>query len=92
MLCQAPPSGRAAYSLACFCGALGIPELAQDPDFATNPASVANRVRLRERLDVEMPGWALRQLVLKDPNPLILIRQIEPNMQIESSFPDQSAV
>ena len=23
MLCQAPPSGRAAYSLACFCGALG---------------------------------------------------------------------
>jgi crotonobetainyl-CoA:carnitine CoA-transferase CaiB-like acyl-CoA transferase len=37
-----------------FCGALGIPELAQDPDFATNPARVANRVRLRERLVAEL--------------------------------------
>jgi len=36
------------------CGALGIPELAADPDFATNPARVANRVRLRERLVVEL--------------------------------------
>jgi crotonobetainyl-CoA:carnitine CoA-transferase CaiB-like acyl-CoA transferase len=39
-----------------FCGALGIPELAQDPDFATNPARVANRVRLRERLVAELAG------------------------------------
>jgi crotonobetainyl-CoA:carnitine CoA-transferase CaiB-like acyl-CoA transferase len=37
-----------------FCGALGIPELAEDPDFATNPARVANRVRLRERLLAEL--------------------------------------
>ena len=37
-----------------FCGALGIPELAHDPDFATNPARVANRVRLRERLVAEL--------------------------------------
>jgi crotonobetainyl-CoA:carnitine CoA-transferase CaiB-like acyl-CoA transferase len=37
-----------------FCGALGIPELAADPDFATNPARVANRVRLRERLVAEL--------------------------------------
>lgn len=37
-----------------FCGALGIPELAEDPDFATNPARVANRVRLRERLITEL--------------------------------------
>jgi crotonobetainyl-CoA:carnitine CoA-transferase CaiB-like acyl-CoA transferase len=37
-----------------FCGALGIPELAEDPDFATNPARVANRVRLRERLVAEL--------------------------------------
>ncbi|MDN5928390.1 MAG: CoA transferase [Hyphomicrobiales bacterium] len=37
-----------------FCGAVGIPELAQDPDFATNPARVANRGRLRERLLAEL--------------------------------------
>ncbi|MGN6468893.1 MAG: CaiB/BaiF CoA transferase family protein [Rhizobiaceae bacterium] len=37
-----------------FCGALRIPELAADPDFATNPARVANRVRLRERLVAEL--------------------------------------
>ncbi|MGN6765027.1 MAG: CaiB/BaiF CoA transferase family protein [Rhizobiaceae bacterium] len=39
-----------------FCGALGIPELAEDPDFATNPARVANRARLRERLLAELAG------------------------------------
>jgi crotonobetainyl-CoA:carnitine CoA-transferase CaiB-like acyl-CoA transferase len=39
-----------------FCGAVGIPELAEDPDFATNPARVANRVRLRERLLAELVG------------------------------------
>jgi crotonobetainyl-CoA:carnitine CoA-transferase CaiB-like acyl-CoA transferase len=37
-----------------FCGAIGIPELAENPDFATNPARVANRVRLRERLVAEL--------------------------------------
>jgi crotonobetainyl-CoA:carnitine CoA-transferase CaiB-like acyl-CoA transferase len=36
------------------CAALGIPELAADPDFATNPARVANRTRLRERLVAEL--------------------------------------
>jgi crotonobetainyl-CoA:carnitine CoA-transferase CaiB-like acyl-CoA transferase len=39
-----------------FCGAVGIPELAEDPDFATNPARVANRARLRERLLAELAG------------------------------------
>jgi crotonobetainyl-CoA:carnitine CoA-transferase CaiB-like acyl-CoA transferase len=37
-----------------FCGAVGIPELAEDSDFATNPARVANRVRLREKLVAEL--------------------------------------
>jgi crotonobetainyl-CoA:carnitine CoA-transferase CaiB-like acyl-CoA transferase len=32
------------------CGVLGLPELAADADFATNPARVANRARLRARL------------------------------------------
>jgi crotonobetainyl-CoA:carnitine CoA-transferase CaiB-like acyl-CoA transferase len=40
-----------------FCGALGIPELAQDSDFATNPSRVINRVRLRERLVKELGSW-----------------------------------
>ena len=32
------------------------------------------------------------QLGVKDPSPLILVRQIEPNVQIESAFPDQSSI
>jgi crotonobetainyl-CoA:carnitine CoA-transferase CaiB-like acyl-CoA transferase len=31
-----------------FCKAVGLEALAVDPDYATNPARVANRVRLRE--------------------------------------------
>ncbi|WP_376703917.1 CaiB/BaiF CoA-transferase family protein [Mesorhizobium sp. ISC25] len=33
-----------------FCAAVGLDELASDPDFATNPARVANRARLREHM------------------------------------------
>ncbi|UCI28928.1 CaiB/BaiF CoA transferase family protein [Mesorhizobium sp. B2-8-5] len=33
-----------------FCAAVGIADLPADPDFATNPARVANRVKLRERI------------------------------------------
>jgi crotonobetainyl-CoA:carnitine CoA-transferase CaiB-like acyl-CoA transferase len=33
-----------------FCAAIGLDELASDPDFATNPARVKNRKLLRERL------------------------------------------
>ncbi|PTE07768.1 CaiB/BaiF CoA transferase family protein [Mesorhizobium helmanticense] len=33
-----------------FCGAVGLDELPANPDFATNPARVANRVKLRERV------------------------------------------
>lgn len=33
-----------------FCAAVGLDELSTDPDFATNPARVANRVKLRERV------------------------------------------
>lgn len=33
-----------------FCAAVGLDELSTNPDFATNPARVANRVELRERI------------------------------------------
>ena len=33
-----------------FCTVVGLDALPQDPDFATNAARVANRVRLREKL------------------------------------------
>ena len=33
-----------------FCAVVGLEELPADPDFATNPARVANRTRLRERI------------------------------------------
>ncbi|WP_027168673.1 CaiB/BaiF CoA-transferase family protein [Mesorhizobium sp. WSM3224] len=33
-----------------FCAAVGLTDLPADPDFATNPARVANRVKLRERI------------------------------------------
>jgi crotonobetainyl-CoA:carnitine CoA-transferase CaiB-like acyl-CoA transferase len=33
-----------------FCGAVGLDDLPSDPDFATNPARVANRAGLRERI------------------------------------------
>ncbi|MCP9232213.1 CoA transferase [Mesorhizobium sp. LMG 17147] len=33
-----------------FCGAVGLDELASNPDFATNPARVANRAKLRDRI------------------------------------------
>ncbi|ODA95911.1 CoA-transferase [Mesorhizobium sp. SEMIA 3007] len=33
-----------------FCAAVGLDELSTNPDFATNPARVTNRVKLRERI------------------------------------------
>lgn len=33
-----------------FCAAVGLDELASNPDFATNPARVANRAKLREHI------------------------------------------
>ncbi|RUZ78050.1 CoA transferase [Mesorhizobium sp. M7A.F.Ca.US.006.01.1.1] len=33
-----------------FCAAVGLEDLPADPDFATNPARVANRVKLREHM------------------------------------------
>ena len=46
-----------------FCTVLGIPELAGEPDFATNPARVANRVRLREILVAKLATIARDELL-----------------------------
>jgi crotonobetainyl-CoA:carnitine CoA-transferase CaiB-like acyl-CoA transferase len=40
-----------------FCGVVGLKHLADDPDFATNPARVANRARLRETIVATLADW-----------------------------------
>src|SRR5690606_18865148 len=40
-----------------FCKVAGLDHIATDPDFATNPARVANRVRLRETLIATLAEW-----------------------------------
>jgi crotonobetainyl-CoA:carnitine CoA-transferase CaiB-like acyl-CoA transferase len=40
-----------------FCKAVGLEHLATDPDFATNPARVTNRARLREHIVATLEGW-----------------------------------
>ena len=40
-----------------FCKVVGLEHLSTDPDFATNPARVANRVRLREAMVAALAEW-----------------------------------
>ena len=40
-----------------FCDVVGLAELPPDPDFATNPARVANRVRLREKIVARLASF-----------------------------------
>lgn len=46
-----------------FCAAVGLDDLPANPDFATNPARVANRVKLRERM--------IEALKIVDRDPLL---------------------
>lgn len=46
-----------------FCAAVGLDELSANPDFATNPARVANRVKLREHM--------IEALKTRDRDPLL---------------------
>ncbi|MCV0397510.1 MAG: CoA transferase [Rhizobiaceae bacterium] len=48
-----------------FCKVVGLDHLAVDPDFATNPARVSNRVRLRELLVAALAGWSRDDLLPK---------------------------
>lgn len=40
-----------------FCAAVGLDELASNPDFATNPARVANRAKLREHMSEALKAF-----------------------------------
>ena len=46
-----------------FCKVVGLDQLTTDPDFATNPARVTNRVRLREILVETLATWERGKLL-----------------------------
>jgi len=48
-----------------FCKVVGLDYLAIDPDFATNPARVVNRVRLREQMVAALSRWTKAELLPK---------------------------
>ncbi|HTV67296.1 MAG TPA: CaiB/BaiF CoA-transferase family protein [Rhizobiaceae bacterium] len=48
-----------------FCAVTGLEALAKDPDFATNPVRVANRVRLRENIVTTLATWERDALLAK---------------------------
>ena len=48
-----------------FCAILGRADLAEDPDFATNPARLAHRERLIAILSAELAGWARDELLAR---------------------------
>ncbi len=48
-----------------FCAAVGLDHLAANPDFATNPARVANRVKLREHMIETLKDWDRDPLLAK---------------------------
>jgi crotonobetainyl-CoA:carnitine CoA-transferase CaiB-like acyl-CoA transferase len=48
-----------------FCKVVGLDHLPADPDFATNPARVVNRVRLRETLIAALASWTRADLLPK---------------------------
>ncbi|TGQ69749.1 CoA transferase [Mesorhizobium sp. M00.F.Ca.ET.186.01.1.1] len=48
-----------------FCAAVGLDALPGNPDFATNPARVANRARLREQMIETLKSWDRDPLLAK---------------------------
>jgi crotonobetainyl-CoA:carnitine CoA-transferase CaiB-like acyl-CoA transferase len=46
-----------------FCKVVGLGHLTTDPDFATNPARVTNRARLRETIVETLAGWEREALL-----------------------------
>jgi len=48
-----------------FCKVVGLDHLPTDPDFATNPARVVNRVRLREQMIAALGHWTKADLLPK---------------------------
>src|SRR5438552_6113482 len=48
-----------------FCAAVGLDHLSANPDFATNPARVANRAKLREHMIETLKSWDRDPLLAK---------------------------
>jgi crotonobetainyl-CoA:carnitine CoA-transferase CaiB-like acyl-CoA transferase len=48
-----------------FCKVVGLDHLSTDPDFATNPTRVVNRVRLREQMIAALAKWTKAELLPK---------------------------
>ncbi|PBB40696.1 CoA transferase [Mesorhizobium sp. WSM3866] len=48
-----------------FCAAVGLTDLPANPDFATNPARVANRAKLREQIIETLSTWDRDPLLAK---------------------------
>ncbi|MHA7881682.1 CaiB/BaiF CoA transferase family protein [Nitratireductor rhodophyticola] len=68
-----------------FCKIVGLDDLPEDERFATNPARVANRVALRERIVATLAGWEKAELLSKcDANAV----PASPINTIEEMFAD----
>ncbi|MEO4000201.1 CaiB/BaiF CoA-transferase family protein [Mesorhizobium sp. CAU 1732] len=72
-----------------FCKVVGLDHLPSDPDFATNPARVNNRVGLREVLVATLAGWEREKLL-----PLLDVAAVpaSPINDIAQMFADPQVV
>ena len=72
-----------------FCKVVGLDHLAADPDYATNPARVVNRKRLREILIETLAGWTRADLLPKLDAAAV---PASPINNIAESFADPQAI
>ena len=72
-----------------FCKVVGLDRLATDPDYATNPARVVNRKRLREILIETQAGWTRADLLPKLDAAAV---PASPINNIAESFADPQAI
>ena len=72
-----------------FCKVVGLDHLPADPDFATNPARVTNRARLRETLIAALADWERDRLL-----PLLDAASVpaSPINNLEQMFADPQVV
>ena len=72
-----------------FCKVVGLTDLPNDPDFATNPARVTNRVRMREILVETLADWERDKLL-----PLLDVSAVpaSPINNIAQMFEDPQVV
>ena len=72
-----------------FCGVVGLDALPDDPDFATNPARVTNRARLRETLVAALGRWTKADLLPKLDAAAV---PASPINTIAESFADENTI